>query len=417
MEQLAESNSRFTSFKQRFFTSPKVKLHELSITSKKTYFTLCLIMAMPGYLFLFGFPVMLISLSGSIYESAQKATTTEELVYFSLQLTLFVFAVIISAALFKLKFRPPQGPKLSADEYPQLFEMLDELKQYHRSPFLRINRVVLCDSFEIKIVKTPKMGFPVLFTNTLLIGLPVLQTMSPDYFRALITREFGQASLGHHFFSGWLASLALVWKQYIRAAHKSGFIALPVYWFFKFYARFYQTVACEVIKTDTLQAEYYALDIVNDEEFVDVITYEVIIRDFINKTYWRKIRKVAMRAGGPEVQPHARMSNVVRELTQRDDFNKLIVKYWKQSDELQSPYPAFIDRIHNVGHHKPGLPGALRETAAEYFLGSKLATVVDVLDKKWRLNFNKIVNRRSSNPRAIPKSINSVLSDTDSSPE
>ena len=72
---------------------------------------------------------------------------------FSALITLLILGSNITISVAKLKFKLPQGPELKREKYTRLYEMLDEFMGHYQSRLLHIERVILCDSFDIKIVR------------------------------------------------------------------------------------------------------------------------------------------------------------------------------------------------------------------------------------------------------------------------
>jgi hypothetical protein len=396
MEQVSHIEKRFHLNGRLAAPFSSLGLHTLYKNRPKTYTCLCLLLAIVAYLFIASFPLLVLILPVSLFNIAQTATDVEAWMLFSALLFLLLLSITISVTLIRLKFSPPHGPELRRDRYPDLHQLIGDIKAHYRSPFLHVDRVILCDSFEISLVKTPRIALPVLFTHTLLIGLPVLQTMNPADFRALLARELSRASMRHRFIASWLVSLLAVWKHYLRTTQKAGWSALPIYWFFRAYTRLYEKIICGLLKTDVLQAEHDVLDLINDQDFLKVVTGEAVIREYINNRYWPKIRKIALRSGQSRMTPHASMAKVIRKLTRARRFASMVVAAWQRPVDPGSSSVSLAERIHNLGHHKPYPPTPLEKTAAEYYLGAYLPSIIKVMDKKWSLGFSKVLSKHTS---------------------
>lgn len=349
----------------------------------RIYLFVCTLFALLGYVVLLIFPYWIFRLPISIVESWQQAASPEQWGYLGLQVLGLLVSIIVCIAMIKLRFSLPSGLEITREQLPRLFEQLDEISATYSSLANRINRVVLRDGFDISFLKTPRRIFPVYNVNTLVIGLPVLQTMKPIYFRALLARKIGQASLKHNPVTGWLSQLNDIWQQYSRAAKKTGQLAIPLAFFFNLYAKLYNLLLLGVFRFDELKADQYALDLINDQDVMEMITLEVVTRDFINKKYWPKINQMAKRSGKPEILPHANMLKVVRNGMKKEDYIASIDAAWHQEDDFRSPCPHFIERIKNLGHHKPLAPSPLGDTAAQLYLGNSLPSIIEKFDQKW----------------------------------
>src|SRR5262249_15618506 len=88
-------------------------------------------------------------------------------------------AVIVLRALW-VRFPAPRGLELRRDQAPALFRMLDELWSSLRAP--RFHHVQLIEEFNAAVVQVPRLGLLGWQRNYLLLGLPLMQALSPEQF-------------------------------------------------------------------------------------------------------------------------------------------------------------------------------------------------------------------------------------------
>lgn len=130
---------------------------------------------------------------------------------------LLIFALIPLWMLLQNSFKAllirlpaPQGRALSRQEAPALFQALDDMRQRMKGP--RFHHVLLVDDVNAAVVQRPAfglMGFP---RNYLLLGLPLLEAMTPDEALAVVAHEYGHLSGAHGRFGAFIYRLRLTWS-------------------------------------------------------------------------------------------------------------------------------------------------------------------------------------------------------------
>jgi len=97
-----------------------------------------------------------------------------------------LLALFLVPALW-VKIPRPQGKVLQESDAPRLFAMIDTVRR--KSGGGRIDEVILNDVFNTAIVQIPRLGILGWHRNVLVIGLPVLQTLSRKEFAAILAPD------------------------------------------------------------------------------------------------------------------------------------------------------------------------------------------------------------------------------------
>src|SRR5574341_1208482 len=88
------------------------------------------------------------------------------------------WAIIVGFFLWKVlkalwvKIEPPTGAEVTAQEAPELFAMIAELRRGLHAP--RFHHVLMTDEFNAGVVQAPRLGIFGWPRNYLLIGLPLM---------------------------------------------------------------------------------------------------------------------------------------------------------------------------------------------------------------------------------------------------
>ena len=168
------------------------------------YFLACLTVI--GYTFIFGLPIIGLLLLALIPNQIISAADFISVSLIFIEVAIVLIAFSLSATLYQLKIPLPAGRPLSKEEAPKIFFLLDELnKEFAEHKFqARIQQIKISQHYEIKTVRTPHNGFPLFFTNTLVLGLPLLQSHSPKQLKTLVAREIIYLAGARSRLSSWL---------------------------------------------------------------------------------------------------------------------------------------------------------------------------------------------------------------------
>jgi Zn-dependent protease with chaperone function len=203
---------------------------------------------------------------------------------------------IIIAAIFKstwraltLKFDPPEGLRLDRRQVPELFVLLDQLGQE-----LKINNleeVVLVPEFNASVVQIPRFGAFGLIRNYLIIGLPLLQCLSPEQFTAVIAHEFGHLSENHSKFGAWIYRLSIAYSVLLQRIGQEDNIDIIFKAFLNWYTPFLNAYSFILRR----QNEYMADSLSARISCVSNMAHSLILTDIygvsLGEQFWPNVYK------------------------------------------------------------------------------------------------------------------------------
>ena len=370
------------------FMNKKAKSSKASFSFKinekfpRVGFAIGIFIASIGILFLLMFPFLALTLPFDLYESVINAKELKDWIDAGIQLVLISLGGAFSWAIYKLKFSLPSGLDVTKEKFPHLFKLIEELQSEFGDP--KINRIIIHDKYEISVIKTPRSGMPFMNTTTLIIGLPILQTMSPLYFRALLARRIGQLSTQHTPVSTRLYFLNNIWAQFkVSSKRSKNKLTKVLSYFFQIYSPLYQKMLMPLIQEEELEADSYGMDIINVDDMNECIVYDEVVGQFLKNKFWPKIYHMAKRSKTPEFTPYAQITKVIKAGITDSEISETVQAALKVEMHNPAPVPSLVKRLNHLGHVKPLPPKRLSQTAADYYLGSNLGKIIQLFDKRW----------------------------------
>ena len=353
---------------------------QLSSRQMRIYLTLTFIFGIAGYLFLLFFPALLVIMPATLVYTVKSVMSTHHWFFATVQMLLLLTGALMTYTIFRLRFTPPSGLELTQAGFPRLFELLHELSEVYGQP--RIDRVVLRDRFDIRIIKTPVNGFAFSTTRTLVIGLPVLLTMSPLDVHVLLARRVAQLSGKQSRLNSWLYFLRDMWGQYLSCCDGDGlWFARLVCTFFQSYVPAYRSFSVGVARYSELEADRYAIRTINDRDTARGISSQVLIDTYLARSFWPGVLQAAKESGRSKTTPHAAMAKVFENGLSEEEIRTLSTRIEKGGEIRKSTMPSLADRLENIGYHNLVPPKPLSVSAARYYLGSACDACIEVIDK------------------------------------
>jgi hypothetical protein len=324
--------------------------------------------ALIGFAYLLLFPCLIFISVNGLYDALLKSQTiiwSHVLIW----LAMAAFSILVSHRIICFRPEPPTGSDLNIDAAPLLNQLVKDLLKHFCST--RVDNIVLSNNFELDILKTPTWALPVWSTNTLVIGLPMIQCLSASQFQCALARRLGQFSKRHNWLENWLYQLREVWPQYCGNTQKYDLGYQPVRWFFSTYAPLYKVITVPVARLDELAADDYAMEVFSDEQVLDTITTQMVCDRYLLDKYWPVMRKIASNEKHIINEYHSGMARVLRNGLQGDNVKQWLANTVSAEPEWNDATPSLAKRVENIGHTQACMDAISSESAASIYLGTE----------------------------------------------
>jgi len=363
------------------------KEHVRAVIQRFSYMYLAIVVlfALAGYVYLLLFPALVLFGIGHLYDtfSNEQTMTWHELLAVN---SMILFACLLSLRVFKTTTTPPKGLALNEDKAPVFFDLTRQLQKQYRGT--HIDRVIITGEFELDIVKTSKWCLPLWSTNTLVIGLPLLKTLSPRLFQCALAGRVGQFSKRTNIVTNWLYQMRAIWQQYQQAyARGKGIDRILFVVFFNIYTPLYKFVSAYAAHLDILAADRYILEKNGDHHALETICTLAVTSNYLECRYWPTIHDMS-RNGGAQITC-AKMSRLWQKWLGSQEAIVWMYALSENACKWNAPTPALRNRIENIGHLEGRLPTIEKTTAATLYLGASESSVAKVIDMQW-LAANKL---------------------------
>jgi Zn-dependent protease with chaperone function len=216
--------------------------------------------------------------------------------------------------------------KLTAEEAPELFGMIEDLRRRLRAP--RVHRVLVTENLNAAVVRVLRLGIPGWYRNHLLIGLPLAKALTAEQFRAVLAHEL---------------------------AHLK--------------------------RAGELEADAASARLVSPAAVAQALTAVSVVGGWLEERYWPQLRRG--QAPQPAFAPYSAMGRLASEM-QPESIHRWLKRALSRKAASHDTHPPLTERLAAL-NQRPRLmlppPGA----AADRLLGGALERITRAFDERWQL--------------------------------
>ena len=349
-------------------------------------------LALLGYAYIFavlGLAVGLLLAAAIVIVQARSAFV----LIFKLAVPLALLAFFICRS-FWVRFSPPTGVQISAEDSPEIFKLIDELTGKLDCP--RIDAVYLNADFNAALYSMPRFGFLGSHKHYLCLGLPLMQALPPEQFRAVLAHEMGHLSGNHGKFGSWIYSVRTTSAQLLDVVRKQSALGSFVFKrFFEWYYPLFNAYSFVLIRQHEYEADRCAVEISGAKVAALSLISSEIKNRYVDLKFWKELFKSVDESPAPPPAPFHDLSELMLKAKMDDDAFKWYQQALRRQTGINETHPALSDRIKAMA----GLQGAetfdtfsedelrkaweVKRSAAQEYFQNKLPEFEQRMDLAW----------------------------------
>jgi Zn-dependent protease with chaperone function len=307
-----------------------------------------------------------------LFESTQQRTIAVD------PNQLWMLFGLVAIATFWVQYTPLNDREIQRDEFPELFSIIDELSTQLKTP--TIHHVVINYDHNAAIYQAPRIGLLGWYRNYLLLGLPLLQSLTPEQFKATLSHELGHLAGNDSSFSGYILRVRKIWEQ--LTTDNNFFI---FQWFFRWYEPLIKAYSFVSVRDREYAADALAKRMTSPEIAANDLIQTYIYQYYLQEGFSRELDRQARASATP---PPNVVTNMLAAL--RQPLDPQTAQVWLglilgEATDTDDTHPCLSDRLAAVGYPTPKswTPSPILITAAEHYFGDRLADLAAELDLRW----------------------------------
>ncbi len=286
---------------------------------------------------------------------------------------------LVRALCFRLP--PPQGRRVSAAEIPALFA---EIEQVRRSVKARpVHEVLLTPDFNAAVVETPRLGLIGWPKRYLVLGLPLLASLPPYQFRAVLAHEFGHLAQNHARFGNWIYRIRETWYRIREALERQRSSLIGVFArFFDWYAPYFNAYSFVLARANEYEADRESARVTSREDAGDALAAVYAKSEYIESRFWKEFYGGAERQAEPPAQPFSDYVIALRSVP-AEHAGAALAGALARETGLHDTHPSLKDRLAALGV-KPKVPLSFQLSAAHTLLRDQRLQLMHEFNQVWR---------------------------------
>jgi Zn-dependent protease with chaperone function len=301
-------------------------------------------------------------------------------VLFKLALVPLALAYMLVKSLW-VRLPPPEGRRLTPREVPALFEEIERVRKATRAR--PVHEVILTPDFNAAVTQVPRLGVLGWTRRYLIVGLPLLASLPPYQFRAVLAHEFGHLAANHASFGNWIYRVRQTWRRVLEALEQSQSAATRVFtWFFEWYTPYFNAYSFVLARANEYEADRESARITSRDDAADALVAVYAKGSYVESEFWKAFYARADEQPQPPAQPFLEYLNGLRSIPP-DAAQRALAGAMGRSTGIEDTHPSLSDRLAAL-QAQARAPACFQITAAHALLGAKRMQLMEEFDAAWR---------------------------------
>jgi len=292
--------------------------------------------------------------------------------------------LLIGAGFLSLFFVPvkkPAGVSLTRAQVPQLFTLLDELSTALKAP--KLDTVIVNAELNAAVMQRPKFGIIGWHTNYLLLGLPLMQILSPQQFQAVLAHELAHLCGGDGRVAAWIYRIRKTWFELAERFEQTRQGGVFFRKFFSWYGPFFKAYSFVHARSQEYEADRRAAELVGAEHKAEALIWLNINASKLIKQLLPQFEQQSASLDEPPDNYVSKLMAALKEEIAPADSGKWLSVHLSRQSNNESTHPCLSDRLNALGYTVPRQLSPSTDRATE-LLGDQLDGLLQQLDRLWK---------------------------------
>jgi Zn-dependent protease with chaperone function len=276
-----------------------------------------------------------------------------------------------------------RGVKLTRQEAPRLFKLIDSVRKRAAGP--RLDEVLIDTELNACVIQRPRLGLLGWHRNTLVLGLPLMMCLDARQLASVVAHEWGHLSGAHGKLGGWIYRTRRSWFRLmeLRGSGDPGWADLLLAAFLREYFPRFNARAFVLGRQQEYEADAAAHAYAGRTASAQALLTIDLAARFMHEEFWPQVYARAREMAEPDVSPMAELQGLLALVSQHPDAARWLREACRRLPDTDDTHPSLRQRL-EYAHKKPALPPKLERSAAEEIFGKALPALVERMDARWR---------------------------------
>jgi Zn-dependent protease with chaperone function len=254
-----------------------------------------------------------------------------------------------------VRLEAPTGVAVTPADAPDLFALLTRLRARFNGP--RFHHVLLTGDYNAAVVQIPRLGVFGWQSNYLLLGLPLMQSLAPEEFEAVLAHEFGHLSRNHARFGAWIYRVRRSWErtfEEMARQPKSGSFVLE--WFIRWFWPKFNAHAFVLARANEYVADRCAAEFSGAPIAARALTRVNLHAALLDEKFWPSLFKRVNAEPEPPRDIYMDLARTLQQTPASTDTARWLKAAFTFETNNGDTHPALKDRLRALGRFRRGSP-------------------------------------------------------------
>ncbi len=283
---------------------------------------------------------------------------------------------IIKALIVKMEM--PEGYYLQREEAPKLFEMIDSLRlKLNTQP---IDEIVLDSELNASVAQISSYGFIGKKRNVLVIGIPLLSTLSREQFTAVLAHELAHISNSDTAMGARIYRLRMSWGRLMHSLEENEQFGTFIFRkFFQWYYPRFDAYTFAMARQEEYDADRSAASVTSQQAMGEALAVISVAAPYYYRDFYSELFEECAKTNSVP-QPYSNFAEKYRSLSEQKATH-----YYSEQLEAESyvtdTHPCLKDRLSALGA-EARLPESQQNSALDAFFAYP-GRVLNDFNKMW----------------------------------
>lgn len=264
-------------------------------------------------------------------------------------LVLGIPAGIVTLAVLKgvwVRLNAPEGLPVTRQDSPKLFAMIDGISR--EAGGVNFQQVLLTDDLNAAVVQVPRLGIFGWYKTYLLLGLPLMDAMSPDEFKAVVAHEFAHLSHQDGRLGSWIYRLRSSWVRVMDSLAEQG-APRPLMAFVDWFWPRFNASAFVLSRSQEYQADAFAAKVTSPQASASGLQRLAVESRRLSSYFWDGVgRETSSRPTPPDDVFH-RMQAFLGTEPDRGLATRWLAGALAMATDTADTHPGLTERLKALG--------------------------------------------------------------------
>ena len=282
----------------------------------------------------------------------------------------------------------PEGRRLARKEVPALFRAVDELRSELGAP--AFHEILLTPDHNAGVVQTPRLGVFGWYRNSLLLGLPLMQGVSAEEFRAILAHEFAHLSGSHGKFGAWIYRLRRVWERVFEELTRQKRRSIVLGKFLNWFWPRFNAKAFVLSRAQEYQADATAAELTSAAALGHGLIRTQVQGRWLDERFWPDFFRRAREIAAPPATLFREIAAGLSALHAHPDAARWMTQAFNFETNSADTHPALRDRLAALMRVDPTFNASVPledlepdADAASVLLGDQRELLANELSEHW----------------------------------